>query len=65
MLSKFQQIQKFGNNAILEGFYRKNPKVLTVISTIITIKSVGNYKTQFGLIPFQEDTTSLEDPVSI
>ena len=40
-------------------------KVPTVIFTVIRVKSVGNYKTRFGLIQFSEDTTSLEDTSSI
>jgi hypothetical protein len=50
----------------LRRILQKIPKVPTIISTVVRVKSVGNYKTQFGLIKFLEDTTSLlEDTASI
>ena len=65
---KFIQIEK---NLVVQQRYQirriiqKIPKVPTVISTVTTVKSVGNYKTTFGLIQFLEDTTSLKDTASI
>ncbi len=51
-LLKFQKIQKFSNGTSLEEFYRKFQKYPKWFPHQTQKKSVGNYKTNFGLIKF-------------